>query len=305
MRRRRFLAIFAGGTLIASGRGREPAPLVWRGAALGAEAAITLAAADGEQARAAMRAARATIAEAEALFSLHRPDSALSRLNASGALPDAPPGLVALLEDARAVSAAADGFFDVTIQPLWTALATGGDADAARRLIDWRGLATMGGAVRFATAGMAASFNGVAQGWAADRVAAALRAHGYADALVNLGEFMGSGMRADAPWRIGVAHPSGGIAAEIDLANRAAATSAPRATLVGRDGVGHVFDPIGAPGPRPAQVTVLARDAARADALSTAIAAAPLGEAARLLRAGGGEEAVLIEASGAVLRFRG
>ncbi|MGF1660088.1 MAG: FAD:protein FMN transferase, partial [Rubrimonas sp.] len=255
--------------------------------------------------RAALAAALAALAEAEALFSLHRADSALARLNAAGALAAAPAPFLDLVREARAVSAATGGFFDATVQPLWAASAQGGDAEAARRLVGWRDLRAEGGGARFARPGMAASFNGIAQGWAADRVAAALRAHGFADALIDMGEFMGAGRRGAAPWRIGVAHPAGGIAAEIDLRDRALATSAPRATLVGPQGAAHVFDPVGAPGARWAQISVVAATAARADALATALAAAPMGEARRLLRAGGGDEAVAIAEDGAVLRLRG
>jgi thiamine biosynthesis lipoprotein ApbE len=65
-----------------------------------------------------------------------------------------------------------------------------------------------------------------------------------------------------------------------------------------------VFDPVGAPGPRLASVTVIAATAARADALSTAAAAAPAALVPRLLRAGGAMEAVLADADGSVRRLR-
>jgi thiamine biosynthesis lipoprotein len=85
---------------------------------------------------------------------------------------------------------------------------------------------------------------------------------------------------------------------EIALDGAAAATSAPGATRVGRAGRSHLFDPVGAPGPRWASVTVLAETAAQADALSTAIAAAPQGMAQALLRECGGRRALLIASDG-------
>jgi thiamine biosynthesis lipoprotein len=91
---------------------------------------------------------------------------------------------------------------------------------------------------------------------------------------------------------------------EIALDGAAAATSAPGATRVGPAGRSHLFDPVGAPGPRWASVTVLAETAARADALSTAIAAAPQGMARALLRDGGGRRALLITPDGRLADLR-
>lgn len=304
MNRRRFLALAACAGL--AGRSAPPPPLVWRGTALGAAASIALRAHDPAQAQAALAAALAAIRAQERLFSLRDPDSALSRLNAEGVLAAPPPDFAALAAFARDAAAATGGVFDPTVQPLWTALAAGDDPAPSRRLIGWRGLALSPAGARFLRLGMAATFNGVAQGWAADRARAALAAHGFRDALANVGEFSGAGFRPDGrPWRVGVAHPAtGALIATLDAASRGVATSAPGATRVGPAGAPHIFDPLGAPGPRLAQVTVAAETAALADALSTAAAAAPAAEAPALLAAGGAEEAVLVAADGGATRLR-
>lgn len=300
MRRRRFLAIVAGAAL--AGRSAPPPPTVWRGVALGAEASITLGG-DPDRAQAAIAAALACVAEVEQAASLHRPGGALPRLNAVGALAAPPPDLIGLLAEARAVHALSDGFFDPSVQPLWEALAAGaepGRVAAARRAIGFDGVAFDAAGIAFARPFMALTLNGVAQGWAADRAAAALAAFGYDDALVDMGELRALGGRpGGGDWRIAARHPAGSApAAVLALRGRAAATSAPLATRVGPNGAPHVFDPVGAPGLRLASVTVVAATAARADALSTAAAAAPAALAPALLRRGGAERAALVAADG-------
>ena len=132
MNRRRFLAISATALIASPARAGT---VRWRGVALGAEAEITLR---GDPARAerALAAARRSLAEAEALFSLYRADSALSRLNREGRL-NPPPRFAELMRLCDTLWRATGGRFDPTVQPLWRALATGGDAAAARRLIGW------------------------------------------------------------------------------------------------------------------------------------------------------------------------
>jgi thiamine biosynthesis lipoprotein len=87
MRRRRLLAITAAAAVASTLPARVTPMTQWRGVALGADATITLAHPDGGR---IVDRALAEIARMEAVFSLHRADSALARLNAEGRL-DAPP----------------------------------------------------------------------------------------------------------------------------------------------------------------------------------------------------------------------
>ena len=270
--------------------------------ALGAEARITLLGAP-QRAGAALDACEAEIEGIEATFSLWRADSDLARLNAAGSLARPDPRLVDLAAHAHAMAGATGGAFDPTVQAVWLARARGGDEGTARALVDWRALSVTAARARFARPGMAATFNGIAQGYAADRVAGVLRAQGYRAALVNMGEYRALGSAPGRPWRLGVQDPvSGGIAAVLDVEGVAVATSEPRGTLIA--GHAHIVDPLHRPGPHWRSVTVLAGQAWRADALSTAIAAAPVGQAEALLRAGGASRAVLIDAAGAVRDWR-
>ncbi|MDH3593560.1 MAG: FAD:protein FMN transferase [Rhodospirillales bacterium] len=286
---------------------------VWRGVALGAEAEITLVADDRARARAALAAARAELARLEALFSLYEPSSALNRLNQHGVLSAPPPDVLALMAEADAVYRASDGAFDPTIQPLWSLLArTRGRPNrqalaAVRELLGWQYVQADPGVVRLRRSGMALTFNGIAQGFATDRIAELLAARGFRRLLVNVGEFRGLGLR---PWRIGVAEPGGRLVETISLFDGAVATTSPGALTFRRDRpgegpTGHVLDPRTAlPAGAWQLVTVLAGTAARADGLSTAIAAAPVSAAETILRRGGARRAILVDRFGAKREWR-
>jgi len=286
--RRRFLAVSA--AVCVAG---VPARALHRERfiALGAEAEISLPG-DEKLAARAFAECRREIEAVEAAFSLWRKDSVLSRLNREGRVVRPGRPFVELAQYAREIADVSHGGFDPTVQGLWQ-----GDG-----MVDWRALAVSPFGARFARKGMSATFNGVAQGYAADRVIGVLERLGYRDALANLGEFRGIGQREDGRlWRIGVENPLTGTIAEIIEGAGAVATSEPRATLV--RGQPHIFDPLARGGERWTSVTVMAEAGWRADALSTAIAAAPVEEAEDLLRRGSATGAVLIDRQGRVRRL--
>lgn len=258
MNRRRFLAISAAALTAAPARAETAR---WRGRALGAEAEITLRG-PGESTDRALAAARVALARAEALFSLYDPESALSRLNRDGALTAPPPELTAILHLSDEIHRATEGRFDPTVQPLWRALATGGDAAQAQRLIGWDRV-RLGDPLHLGP-GQALTLNGVAQGFATDMVSAALAAEGFSETLVNIGEFRAG----DGDWRIGVSDPAAGIVRVARLSRGAIATSSPFADRVA--GGAHILGPRGE-APRWSTVSVEAETAALADALSTAL----------------------------------
>lgn len=295
--RRRFISIAAaaaGLSLVPGPPGLSTASLTrWRGRALGADAAITLIAPDRARAQALIAAARAEIERLETIFSLFRDDSALARLNRAGRLDDPPFDLLELLSISGRVHALTGGAFDPTVQPLWVAYANrfsrpqecvagGGEAMfAARQRIGWQWVEFAPARVRFARPGMGLTLNGIAQGYATDKVAELLRAKGMEQVLVEVGEIRALGEHPyGRPWQVEIAAPprrdedtgAGKQTGEtVDLIDKALATSAPRGTTFDPDGVlGHILDPAtGRPGGRWLQVSVLADTAAMADGLST------------------------------------
>ncbi len=261
--RRRFLAISAAA---ACGTGRAGAT-TWQGQGLGAALSVRI---EGLAPAAGPRLfgrIESEIARIGRTASLHA-DSELARLNRDGRLAGPGAGLRELLDLAGRVHDATGGAFDPTVQPLWLATAQGGDRAAAAALVGWDRVRIHSDAITIGR-GQALTLNGIAQGWAADRVADLLRAEGFGNVLIDMGEIAALGRRGDGlPWRAGIAGPGGGMIATLDLTDRALATSSPRGTLIG-DGRPHILGPAGQ---RPlwSTVAVSAPQAAVADALSTA-----------------------------------
>jgi thiamine biosynthesis lipoprotein len=231
-----------------------------------------------------IESAIAEIARLEAVFSLYDTASALSRLNSEGRLDHPPVELLDCLSLCATVHAATDGLFDPTIQPLWAAYAehhsrgrSPSDAAIAEacHLVGWSNVTYDTAAVSLAKPGMALTLNGVAQGYIADRVARLLRERGLTDILVNTGEYRALGGRpGGGGWLIGLVTPNGQRTATIELSQAALATSSAHGTTFDERGsVGHILDPgTGRPAvPTRRVVSVKARDAALADALSTAM----------------------------------
>lgn len=262
--RRRFLTVSAA---FACAGGTFPEPARWQGRAMGTDASVTLAGASPHAARDAFKAVQRILAACEARWSLHR-DSELTRLNRDGRLAHPSPATFALLTLAGEVHTATDRAFDPTVQPLWRALAEGRDPGPARRLIGWGDVHLAPEEIRLARPGMALTLNGIAQGAAADLVAAELRRRGFANVLADIGEQVAMGERpGGGPWRAAIAMPDGTLTERAELSDCALATSAPSGTTVG--GHPHILGPGGEP-PKWRLASVAAPTAALADALSTA-----------------------------------
>lgn len=303
--RRRFISIAAaaGGTvaLTAVAGARAPRSFTWKGVALGAEASLTLEHSDEAVAKTAIEACLAEVSRLEAIFSLHRADSALARLNRDGALEAAPADLRVLLAEALDLAAASDGAFDPTVQPLWELYArhfADQDADASGprpdavsqtlALIGWRNVAIDGGRISLRKRGMALTLNGIAQGYITDKVGDLLRALGFAHVLVNMGEHLALGPKWDgADWTVGIADPASPhtVFETVRLERGAVATSGSyRCSFDGAGRLGHILDPrTGVPARAASSVTVVANRATLADGLSTALSVVDASHWPRLL----------------------
>jgi thiamine biosynthesis lipoprotein len=252
LNRRRFLTITA-----AAFATPLQAQTVWQGQALGASTTITLAG-PAPKTSALWRKVQSTLTRIETHFSLYQ-DSALTRLNRDGHLAFPAPEFLDLMALAGAVHDATKGAFDPSIQPLWLATAT--NADPSKAQTGWQRLRASQQEIRL-DPGMALTFNGVAQGYAADRIADVLREAGYTDVLIDMGEIVALG-----PWQAAIADPQGQTLTQIPLQNRALATSSPRGTLIGTNRP-HILHPSRTP--IWDTVAISATSAALADALSTA-----------------------------------
>lgn len=284
---------------------------------MGADAAISLYHSDPVWARACLDSVQAEITRLEDIFSLFRENSCLSRLNREGRLAAPPPEMTLLMARAKTFGDATGGAFDVTVQPLWflyrdhfshgdpDPAGPGRDGiDTARHLVDYRRLHVGPELISFARPGMAVTLNGIAQGFITDHIAALLKAKGFGNVLLSLGETLGLGAHpSGGSWRMGVLDPHrvSDIRHTVELRNRAMATSGGYGT---RFGLGsrhhHLFDPRTGTSPNHfASVTVLAPDATTADALSTAIAVMPEERARKCLETTEGCQAYVIHEDGA------
>jgi len=242
--RRRFMNISAA-ALAAPSAALAAQSARWRGVALGAPATMVLAGVTPLEARPVFAALEAELRRLEDIFSLYRDNSALVRLNTVNRLDAPPPEMLEVLALAGAIHDATGGAFDPSVQPLWEARAAGRDETKARMRLGWQSVWFDAGTVRFDRPGMALTLNGIAQGYITDRVADFLKARGFGDVLVDVGEVSARGKRADgASWRAGIADPAGRIVERVTLRDRALATSAPMGTVLS-GGQGHIIDPSG------------------------------------------------------------
>jgi thiamine biosynthesis lipoprotein len=319
--RRRFIGVTAAaaglGLLPVGGRGRAEASVVdWHGEAMGAVASLRIHHSDRGAAEALIRRAVAEVRRLERVFSLYRDDSALVALNRHGMLAAPPPDLVEVLAQARHYWQATHGSFDPSVQPLWTLyrdhFSTPGAApsgpssqsrDAALALVGLDGVAFDRNRIAFRRRGMGLTLNGIAQGYATDRVVGILRAGGIVSSLVDLGEPRALGPAPDGhPWRIGIADPDGlgAIAETVEVADRAVATSGGYGFRFDAEGrFNHLLDPkSGRSAALYRSVTVLLPDATGADALSTAFSLLPKEEISSVLHRLGDGEVRLVTAGG-------
>ena len=249
--RRRFLTISAAATLLSGVRYDE---YRWAGHALGAETSLVFRA-PKDMAEDTISSVLALVERFENTFSIYRHTSEISALNRTGYIK--PSRLFFELAGyVDEIHRNSNGYFDPTIQSVW------GQTHDLTNDQRWQNVTLTRDRIAMPK-NTQISFNGIAQGFLTDLVAAHLRTYGFTDVLVNFGEFKGIG----GPWNVGLHQPSG--LKSVKLNNTAIATSAPDA--VGQsNGRSHMINPFGNEDIEYKSVSVEHRSAMIADALSTA-----------------------------------
>lgn len=265
---------------------------------------------DGRDARHvdAARAALDEIDAIEAALTWFRDTSELSRMNreAAGGPVVVGPLLFELLRLCRELHALTGGAFDpasTALSRAWGFLERRPRVPAPESLAAARACAGMdkveldeaARSVRFRSPGVELSFGAVGKGWALDRIAASLQQRGLARALLSAG---GSSQRAWGPdaWELAL-EPSRQPLGRLHLRDGALATSAAGEQFFEGGGrrYGHVLDPRnGRPAEGVCAASVVASDAAVADALSTALLVAGPGLAESVCAARPGTLALLV-----------
>ena len=278
--------------------------LVWQERSLvgfGTTLWIKAAHTDASRLHEALDASIKAIRSVEKQMSLFDPDSALSRLNRLGELQKPDAELLSVLTLAQHVSYRSAGSFDVTMQPLWglwslhSQTQTVPSAKALlqmRSLVNWRALTVSPEVVRLNVKGMGVSLNGIAQGYAADKVRAVLQSYGVQHALIDTGEtaLLGQSPKAD-DWRFAV-EPSAPTALTppvISPHGWALATSSDAHTVFSADHVHHhILNPHTGVSPSHwASASVIAPSCALADALTKVFFMCPPQGVERLAKAWG------------------
>jgi thiamine biosynthesis lipoprotein len=238
-----------------------------------------------------MSAARAALDEAdeiEALLTVFRETSPVVDLNTRAAGEDVPvaPALLALLRRSAELHVRTEGAFDITSTPLsrcWGFLKREGRLPSDDAIEQARALVGMSHVrldserrtVRFARTGVELNFGAIGKGYALDRMGEVLRARGTRRALLSAGRssVLALGGRGRG-WPIDVRpRLASRKAGRLWLRGGGVGTSGAGEQFVEVEGrrYGHVIDPrTGRPASGVLGASVVAPDAATADALSTA-----------------------------------
>lgn len=232
----------------------------WHGVAFGADASITLRG-DSILAKKTLKEITSDIEDLENLFSLYKPNSALSMLNRTGILYDPPSRFLDLLENCAQLHQISDGMFDPTIQGIWLAYEGRTDVSLGFQHVIWDEKQ-----VKFNRPNMALSFNGIAQGYATDVMSDVLRSYGFQTQLVNIGEYRAG----QGQWHIRLGSIKNSY--DLTLSEQAVATSEPGA-LRFKNKQSHIINPYDMrASTKWKSITVIATNATIADGYSTAFA---------------------------------
>jgi len=229
-----------------------------------------------------------------AKMSTYKVDSELSRFNRHETTEPFPfsEDVGAVLAEARRVSEATSGAFDITVGPLVDAwgfgpskpdsIPTESELAQLRQSVGWENieLDQAASAARKRYPATQADLAAIAKGYAVDRVSKALAALGYGNHMVEVGgEVRTTGQNAAGePWRIAIERPAEGSAGPqriVRLSDGAMATSGDYRNFIERDGVrySHTIDPrTGRPVKhRLASASVVHNSCMTADAYATAL----------------------------------
>ncbi len=229
----------------------------------------------------------------ESQLSYFRPESEISEINRLAA--EEPvcveERFFSLLSTAARIYEETDGAFDLTATPLWKIWGFArGEGRLPSEAEVSEALKTVGGSlveldadrqtVRFLKVGVELNLGSIGKGYALDRVAELLDAAGIDDYLIQGGQSSvtakGRRLSGDDPvgWLVGLGHPlrPGTRLGYVRVRDRALGTSGSASQFFRHKGrrYSHVIDPrTGQPAEGVLSATVLAPDAAKADALAT------------------------------------
>lgn len=265
--------------------------LVRRSAVLMGTEFVFMVDAPQDQALSAIQAASDRIKEVENIISSWRPGSDIARLNESAGVREVviSPLTMKLLKQSKAVWEQTGGAFDITIGPVWNLWPfarkdrTGVPADdEIKRQLELVGsdLLTLNeakGTAYLAKKGMYVNLGAIGKGYAADLGIKEMKERGIERAAISAsGDIFLLGEKHSGPWMVDIEHPrwEGRTLDKFAGSNIAVATSGDAKQYIIQNGVryGHILNPAtGMPISHTQSVTIIAKDAAKADAFATAV----------------------------------
>ena len=248
----------------------------------------------------------------------------LCTLNGSGGAPvTLDPDVIELLQFGLSVYDQTHGAVDITcgaLSTLWNtyrevvnapencvmALPSATEIGQALAKVDITALSLSGDTAQLTRPGMTLDVGAIAKGYAARRALTFLRENGVTSAMLNLGGTVCTiGVKADSgePWSVGVTDPTqpDTFGLVLQLHDKSVATSGDYERYFEINGVRycHILDTAtGSPARTVRAVTVIADDAALADALSTALFVLPVSEGKTLVEETPNVEALWVTPDG-------
>jgi FAD:protein FMN transferase len=291
-------------------------------AIMGTRCVVELWSEDRARGLAAIEAVFAEFRRIDAAMSTYKPESELSRVNATAA--QAPMRISRELYDLLATSIEysklTGGAFDVTyasVGYLYDYRAhVHPDADAIAAAlpgIDYRHIELIPEtqSVHFRRPGVRIDLGGIGKGYAVDRGITVLQGLGIDRAMVNAGgDTRIIGDRLGRPWIVGIRHPDdeNRVVLRIPLTDTAMSTSGDYERFFEEDGVRyhHILDPrTGRSASKVRSVTIIAATATRTDALTKSVFVMGAEDGIRFIDSLGDVDAIAVTPDGKVVYSKG
>jgi thiamine biosynthesis lipoprotein len=257
---------------------------------MGTMVEITVLGRDQAKLTAAKDAAFDEIGRIERLMSSYRGDSDVTRIDNSAGGPPVvvDPEVYEVIARSVEISRLTGGAFDVTMGAMWGIWKIdpdhpkiGDPAEIAARLplVSWKNIVLdpERHAVGLKKPGMKIDLGGIAKGYAVDRAIEVMEERGITMALVDAGgDLRALGSHGGRPWMIGIQDPrkKDAIIGTMPVSDMSVATSGDYEKFIEVNGKRycHIFDPrTGYPASGARSVTIITREAWRADALATSV----------------------------------
>ncbi|MCX7995792.1 MAG: FAD:protein FMN transferase [candidate division WOR-3 bacterium] len=220
----------------------------------------------------------------DSLLSYFSENSLVSKINREHrafVTPDIKP--IFLMADS--ISRLTDGLFDISVSPLleiWgfykkeKRIPDKKEIEQAKNLVDYKKIKMIGDSL-FIPDNMKIDLGGIAQGFAADKIADILKKHDIKSAIINIaGEVYAIGKSPkNKPWIVGIKHPrQDGVIEKVGLIDCALSTSGDYEKFFIVNGIRypHIINPkTGYPAREFASVTIFADNTTFADGIATAV----------------------------------